>query len=109
MQAWDSVESREVAPGFRARVIPSATMTFTMWDVTKDAPLPEHSHPQEQVTQMLEGEFELVVDGKPHHLKPGDVLIVPSNVVHGGRALTDCRILDSLFPRRDNYVFPTEF
>lgn len=105
--SWNDIEPQEVAPGFRARFIHSATMTLTLWDVDAGSPLPEHHHPQEQVTQILEGEFELTVDGTCHHLKSGDVLVVPSNAVHSGKALTDCRILDSFFPRRDHYVFPS--
>ena len=54
---------------------------------------------------MLEGEFDLVVDGTPHRLKPGDVLAIPGNAPHSGRAITRCRILDVFWPIREDYRF----
>ena len=52
---------------------------------------------------MMEGEFELTVDGQPYHLRPGDVYVIPGDVPHSGRALTDCRIIDVWHPCRDDY------
>jgi len=65
----------------------------------------QHAHHHEQVVNMLEGEFELVVDGTPHRLKPGDVLAIPGNAPHSGRAITRCRILDVFWPIREDYRF----
>lgn len=102
---WDSIAPRTVAPGFYARFIHSETMTFALWDIDAGAILPEHSHPHEQVTQMLSGEFELTLDGIAHHLGAGRVLIIPSHVTHSGRALTACKILDIFSPVREDYRF----
>ena len=74
-------------------------------EVEAGAALPRHSHPHEQVVNMLEGEFELVVDGTPHRLKAGDVLAIPGDAPHSGRALTRCRILDVFHPIREDYRF----
>lgn len=78
-------------------------MTFAYWEIAKNADLPEHSHHHEQVVNMLEGKFELTVDGEPHLLTPGDVVIIPGGVTHSGRAISDCRILDVFHPVRDDY------
>ena len=97
------ITSKEILPGFVGRFIHSENMTFAYWDISESAALPVHSHPHEQVVNMLEGQFELTLDGKPHSLKAGDVLVIPSNVPHSGRAITDCRILDVFQPTRDDY------
>lgn len=97
------VQGKQIVEGYNGKFLHSANMTLVYWDIKKDAPLPEHSHVHEQVVNMLEGEFELVVDGVPHHLKPGDVFIVPSNARHSGKAITDCRILDVFYPIREDY------
>ena len=52
---------------------------------------------------MLEGEFEITVGGNPLSLKPGDVVVIPGNVPHSGRAISKCRILDVFSPARDDY------
>ena len=99
----NDLEEREIVPGFRAKFVHSDNMTLAYWEVDKDAALPEHSHPHEQITNVLEGRFELTVDGEPRILEPGMVEVIPGEVPHGGKALTHCRILDVFHPSRDDY------
>ena len=100
----ENVPLKEIVPGYQARFVHSEHMTFAYWEIESGNSLPEHQHPHEQVVNMLEGEFELVVDGVPHQLKAGDVFVLNSNVPHGGRSITDCRILDVFQPVREDYV-----
>jgi quercetin dioxygenase-like cupin family protein len=37
-------------------------------------------------------------------LTAGQVLIIPSNVVHSGQALTPCKVLDVFNPVREDYL-----
>jgi quercetin dioxygenase-like cupin family protein len=90
-------------PGFHGQFIHSDTMTFAYWRIVASSILPEHSHPHEQVVNMLEGELDLVVDGVTHTLRTGDVFAIPGNATHSGRALTDCRVLDVFCPVREDY------
>lgn len=98
-----NIEPQEIVSGFRGRFVHSGQMTLAYWDIDNGAELPEHAHHHEQVVNMLEGEFELTVDGTPHRLVPGDILIIPGHVSHSGKAITDCRILDVFQPTRDDY------
>lgn len=97
------IKPREVFPGFFGRFIHSENMTFAYWEVRKDSLVPVHSHIHEQVVNMLEGKIELIVSDNHHELTPGSVLIIPSQAVHSGKALTDCRILDVFCPVREDY------
>ena len=97
------IEPREIVPGYHARFIHSQTMTVAYWDIQAGESLQVHSHEHEQIVNMLEGEFELTVDGVPHRLKPGDIVVLKSHVEHGGKAITDCRILDVFQPVREDY------
>lgn len=99
----EEIKERELVPGFWARFIHSENMTFAYWTVAAGAALPEHSHPHEQVFNLLEGEFELTVDGEARVTRPGAVATIPPNVPHAGRAITDCRIIDVFYPTRDDY------
>lgn len=99
----DDVTEREVVPGFFGRFVHSDSMTFAYWRIQAGSSLPPHDHVHEQVVNMLEGAFELELDGEPHRLEAGDLLRIPSGVPHGGRALTDCRILDVFQPVREDY------
>jgi quercetin dioxygenase-like cupin family protein len=93
----------EISKGFNARMIHTENMTLAYVDVDEGADLPEHSHVHEQVLNLLEGRFELIVDGKSHILEQSDVYAIPSNVPHSGRALTSCRILDVFNPVREDF------
>ncbi len=97
------LEEREIVKGFFGKMIHSATMTMAYWTVEKDAMLPQHQHPHEQVLNLLDGEFELQVNGQIHQLKTGSVFVIPGNSAHSGRAITPCRILDVFQPARDDY------
>ncbi len=73
------------------------------WDVDPGAELLEHSHPHEQIANVLEGRFELTVDGEPRVLEPGMVAVIPGGLPHSGKALTSCRLLDAFHPAREDY------
>lgn len=98
-----TLEPRELQPGHHGRFIHSEHTTHVYWQIEAGARLPEHSHPHEQIVNMLEGTYELVVDGEPYTLSAGDVLVIPGGAVHGGSAHTDCRILDVFSPVREEY------
>lgn len=97
------IEPREQMPGYHGRFVHSATMTFVYWEADAGAAFPSHAHPHEQVVNMLEGQFEITIGGETRVLGPESVAIVPPNVLHSGRALTSCRILDVFNPIREDY------
>lgn len=92
-----------ISKGFTAQMFHTEGMTIAYVDVEAGAELPEHAHFHEQVSNMLEGEFEFVLGGEKMLLRPGDSLVIPSNVPHSGRALTACRILDLFTPVREDF------
>jgi quercetin dioxygenase-like cupin family protein len=57
------------------------------------------------VAHVLTGSFELTVEGETRILNPGIVAVIPSHALHGGRALTDCTLLDVFHPQREDYKF----
>ena len=99
----EAVPARERMPGFHGRFIHAERVTVVHWEVEAGAVLPEHSHPHEQVSNLLDGEFEMTIDGAVRRLTAGSVAVVPSNAVHSGRALTACRFIDVFQPVREDY------
>ena len=93
----------EISKGFHARMFHTESMTLAYVSVDDGAMLPEHAHVHEQVLNLLEGRFELTVNGERHLLEAGDVFAIPSNAPHSGRALTACRILDVFQPVREDF------
>ncbi len=98
-----TLDPRELVPGHHGRFIHSEHTTHVYWTIEAGAELPEHQHPHEQIVNMLEGTYELKVGGETHRLSAGEVLVIPGGVPHGGRAHTDCKILDVFSPVREEY------
>ncbi|MCP4681027.1 MAG: cupin domain-containing protein [Desulfobacterales bacterium] len=99
----DEIEKRDLVPGGKVRFVHSDSMTLAYWTFEADGQFPEHAHPHEQVSSMIDGEFELTVDGKTRILNPGNVVIIPPNAAHSGKAVTKCRIIDVFHPVREDY------
>ena len=101
----EDINKRELLPGFSVRMVHSEKMTLAYWDIKAESVLPEHSHPHEQVAaQVISGEFELTLDGETKIMKSGDIAVIPSNIVHSGKAITDCQLLDVFSPVREDYL-----
>jgi quercetin dioxygenase-like cupin family protein len=99
----DELPEREQFPGYHGRFIHSDSMTLVYWTVDAGAAFPDHTHPHEQVLNMLDGELDLLLDGRLLRLCAGDVVVIPPNARHSGRATTPCRILDVFSPVREDY------
>ena len=98
------ISPKEIMPGFRGRFIHGDAMTVGHWEIDAGSELPTHTHPQEMIINMMEGQFELTVDGQTRARLPRVPLLSSrGNVPHSGRAITDCRIIDVWSPPRDDY------
>ena len=99
----NEISEREVVPGFKGKFIHSDNVTIVHWDITAGAILSEHNHHHEQITNIINGELELTIEGITKILKSGELAVVPSNVKHSGRAITDCYVIDVFYPIREDY------
>jgi len=99
----DSLKITERLPGWHGRYFHSANMTFAHYDFKKGASIHEHSHPQEEVYEVIDGELELTIDGATCIARTGLVGVVPSNANHSVKALTDGRAIIIDFPLRREF------
>ena len=73
----------------------------------KGCVVPEHSHPNEQVTYILEGALKFWIDGKEIVVNSGEVLTIPPNMPHKAEALEDTVDLDVFDPPRADWMNKT--
>jgi quercetin dioxygenase-like cupin family protein len=99
----NSLHTHEMIPGFKARFVHTEFMTISYWEIQEGSFLPEHVHHHEQISQVLEGRFEFTINGISQIMEPGRLAVIPPNVVHSGKALTECKVMDIFYPVRDDY------
>ena len=97
------LEPREQMPGFQGRFLHTDRVTVVHWEVQEGVQLPEHSHPHEQISNLITGTFDMVIDGIEPRLSAGSVAIIPPTAVHSGHAVTSCYFIDVFQPVREDY------
>jgi|SRR6516164_1042258 quercetin dioxygenase-like cupin family protein len=93
----------EKLPGWRGRLFHSSSSTFGHWDFSAGSSIHPHSHPQEEVWEILDGELEVTIDGAVHVAGPGMVAIVPANATHAVRALSNGKAIVVDHPLRKDF------
>lgn len=78
---------------------------MTIGEVRLDAGavVPMHAHPHEQISYVIEGQFQFTVGTETTTLGPGMAVLIPGGAVHGGKTLTECLVIDVFSPARDDY------
>jgi quercetin dioxygenase-like cupin family protein len=71
--------------------------------LARDAVVPLHQHPHEQVSYVISGQLEFTVGTQVHVMDPGACLMIPGNTPHGCRAITPCKVIDIFTPVREDY------
>lgn len=93
----------ERRPGWLGRFFHTKNMTFVHYEFRLGSSIHEHDHPEEEVYEVIEGELEVTIDGVTHVARPGLVAIVPANVRHSVKALTDGRAIIVDHPARPEF------
>jgi quercetin dioxygenase-like cupin family protein len=94
----------ERLPGWHGRYFHSQNMTFAHYDFARGASIHEHSHPEEEVYEVIEGELEVTIDGVARIAGAGWVAIVPANVRHSVKALTGGKAIIVDYPARRDFA-----
>ena len=95
---------RELAPGIFMRPAHLEKVMVTFIDLKAGSTVPLHSHPHEQITVMISGELVYNVGGEEQPVVAGDVVLIPSGVEHGVRAMVDSVAYDCFSPIRQEYI-----
>jgi len=65
----------------------------TLFSFDKGEGLDEHSAPYDALIQVLEGEAEITLSGKPHRVKAGQMLLMPAGAPHAVKAAERFKML----------------
>jgi quercetin dioxygenase-like cupin family protein len=103
MQHLQDIPVKQMLPGFFGKMVHGDNSSLVFWEIEKGSSLPEHRHVHEQITHIVEGRLEMVIGGEKYFFTAGTVHVIPSNVPHSAVALTDCKVIDTFSPARDDY------
>jgi quercetin dioxygenase-like cupin family protein len=67
-------------------VVKQAAGNVTLFAFDAGQELSEHTAPYDALVQVLEGEAEVTIAGRPHRLRAGDLILMPANKPHAVRA-----------------------
>jgi quercetin dioxygenase-like cupin family protein len=70
----------------------------------KGAVVPAHKHLSEQISFIMRGALKFTIQGRDYTVRKGEVLIIPSNVVHEAVALEDTDDFDCFSPLRHDWL-----
>lgn len=68
-------------------IIKKPTGTVTLFAFDKDQGLSEHTAPFDALVYLLDGEAEIIISGESHHLKAGEMVIMPGGKPHALKAV----------------------
>ena len=97
------ITPKEIMPGYHGKLVHTQNTSLAFWEVEEGAQVPEHSHMNEQIMHIIEGEFEFTLDGNTQVYHPGDIVVIAPHLKHRGKALTPCKLLDVFSPTREEY------
>lgn len=97
----EKVKAIQPAPGVRMRGIIGGRLMANFVYLDPNIHVPEHEHHQEQLSVILEGEMELIVNKVPYLLKEGDVFTIPPHALHEANTNEKgCVLIDMFTPPR---------
>jgi quercetin dioxygenase-like cupin family protein len=74
-------------------IIEKKTGTVTLFAFDMGQGLSEHTAPFDALVQILNGEVEIIISGKPHHLKQGEIIVMPAQKPHALKAVSKFKML----------------
>lgn len=99
------IPSVELVPGLGFRPVLGESMLANFVSFAPHTVAPVHTHVEEQLVIVLEGELEFELDGDVRVMRPGDVAVIPPWVPHGARTRdSSCLEVDVFSPPRANLI-----
>jgi quercetin dioxygenase-like cupin family protein len=108
---WEQMPKEQVSKMLDRRLITGERLMLAHVYLKKGCIVPKHSHHNEQITYILEGELKFWIgedEEQVVHVKPGEVLHIPPHVPHKAEALEDTVDVDIFDPPREDWLNKTD-
>jgi quercetin dioxygenase-like cupin family protein len=102
--SWNSIPIEALNAQLGRQLIVGQDLMLARVLLKKGCVVPEHSHPNEQLTFIVEGALKFWIDGGEIIVRPGEVLTIPPNMPHKAEALEDTVDMDVFHPPRADWM-----
>jgi len=103
---WWDIQTTQLVPNTMcwSRLFNSKGAQISMLFMGPESVFGHHAHPEEQIMIVLKGECdEIILDGK-QMMHEGDIVYLPSNMIHGGMmGKQGADVIDVFWPVRPDY------
>ena len=85
---------KQTEQGIASRVLAKTSGgNLTLFAFDKGQGLSEHSAPFDAIVMVIEGQLNLIIDGKPVKAEPGTIVKMPANIPHAVEAPIPAKML----------------
>lgn len=88
---------------FDTRFMHTDNMSVAFNSMKAGARVPEHSHLHETIDFVQEGELMMIVEGVEYRMGAGMVTRVDAEKRHAAYAITDCKVINIFYPKREDF------
>jgi len=101
---WADIEPEQMNPLTTRQYVVGANTMLARLVLKKGSHVPVHHHMHEQISHVVEGSLNFLLEGKTVTVSAGEILCIPPHVAHEVIALEDSVALDIFNPPRQDWI-----
>ncbi len=102
---WSSIPIEHPSDGIERQMVVGQNLMICRFRFKPFLVTPEHRHPHEQMSIVVQGRVRFFIEGEERIASPGDVLHIPSNCLHGATMMDEEVVLIDIFtPIRQDFL-----
>ena len=108
---WEDMPKEQITDQLSRRLVTADRMMLAHVYLDKGCIVPQHSHDNEQITYILSGTLRFWIGENGDEVvdvRAGEVLHIPSGVLHKAEALEDTLDVDIFSPPRQDWLDKTD-
>lgn len=99
----EDLPATEMLEGVFRRAVYLDNVMLTFFDFEPQRKIPEHAHPHEQISFVLQGEMVFTLGDETRTVRAGEGVMIPPNVPHSAVFADAARVMDAWHPVREDY------
>ena len=104
LHRWDEIALDKVTEMLSRKIVAGEREMLVQVYIKRGCLIPQHAHESEQMTYVLQGALKFHVGDEEITVREGEVLHIPSGVLHQAEALEDTFELDIFSPIRSEWI-----